>query len=144
MAMNEAVGAAVQTPLRLRVAAEVRAWRARRNMTQQQLASALGVSQGQMSAKLRGLQPITFDEVDRLAEIFGTSTEEMLRPAITPEATPARGLRLDSAQSRPASETDTAGDELEARRRRRRRDDIAPLLPRPILGRHLRLVSCSA
>ncbi|HTY35405.1 helix-turn-helix transcriptional regulator [Mycobacterium sp.] len=61
------VSGGTANPLRFRVAAEVRAWRARRQMTQAQLGRALGLSQPQMSAKLRGLQPISLDETERLA-----------------------------------------------------------------------------
>ena len=101
MAMSEAAGsAATPTPLRLRVAAEVRAWRARRSMTQQQLAKALGVSQAQTSAKLRGLQPISLDEIESLSAIFGCTAEDLLRPALAVQVAPRAGRRVTSAQTR--------------------------------------------
>lgn len=87
--MIEAVGAA-NIPLKIRVAAEVRAWRARRSMTQVQLARALGISQAQVSSRLRGETPITLDEIDRLAEIFETDPETLLTSALANSKGPQR------------------------------------------------------
>jgi transcriptional regulator with XRE-family HTH domain len=141
MAMTEVAGA-TYNPLRLRVAAEVRAWRARRSMTQVQLAKALGLSQAQVSSRLRGETPITLDEIERLATIFGCSPEELMQPALR-DFTPASGLRITSAQRCPASETVTVGDQLAERRKRRQRLERLPHLPEPVVAgwpRHLRLV----
>lgn len=102
--MQEAVGDAAN-PLRLRVAAEVRAWRAKRNMSQQQLARALGISQPQVSSRLRGATPITLDEIETFARIFGTTADAILAGALANDERPhpfrdeASSLpRLDSNQ----------------------------------------------
>lgn len=60
------------------VAAEVRAWRGRLDMTQAQLAELLGISQAQMSQRLSSKVAFTLDELDVLAERFGISTAELL------------------------------------------------------------------
>lgn len=115
-------------------------------MTQVQLARALGMSQAQVSARLRGETPITLDEIERLADIFGCTADDLMRPALA-DATPSRGTDVTYAQSCPPIETSTPGDELARARHRRNRDDTLPLLPRPIIGRlprHLHLVARTA
>lgn len=99
MAIHE-VPARTESPLRLRVAAEVRAWRARRNMTQVQLARALGISQPQVSARLRGETPITLDEIDALARVFGTTADVILSGVQANEDGPQR-LRAEASSSLP-------------------------------------------
>lgn len=64
--------------LRLRVAAEVRAWRGRMGVTQAQLAQVLNVSQPSISAKLRGKTPFDLDEIERLAAFFGITPAHLL------------------------------------------------------------------
>lgn len=56
------------TRLRARVAAEIRAWRGRLNLSQAQLGEILGLSQGQVSARLLGKVAFTLDEVELLAQ----------------------------------------------------------------------------
>jgi len=88
------------TPLRLRVAAEVRAWRSRRSMSQKELGLALGLSQTQISARLRGEVEIGLDEIESLSAIFGCTAEDLLRPALAVQVTPRAGRRVTSAQTR--------------------------------------------
>lgn len=64
--------------LRLRVAAEVRAWKGRRNVTQIQLARVLGISQPSISAKLSGKTPFDLDELDLLATFFDISPARLV------------------------------------------------------------------
>jgi transcriptional regulator with XRE-family HTH domain len=134
MSMSEVVGATVHTPLRLRVAAEVRAWRARRSMTQQQLARALGVSQGQMSAKLRGLQPISLDEIELLSVIFSCTPEELMHPALVEPVTPPAGLGVTSAQTRHGLRSVTDRIDLPLRRDHGRGRRRPAGLPQPVLA----------
>lgn len=60
-------------PLDRRVRDEVNALRGRFRVSQQALGRALGVTQTQMSARLRGHVPLTLGEVEVLAAFFGTT-----------------------------------------------------------------------
>lgn len=64
--------------IRLVVSAELRAWMGRRNVNQTTLAQALGLSQSQLSKRLKG--SITFDivELERAARFLGTTVPELL------------------------------------------------------------------
>lgn len=64
--------------LTAKVAEEVRALKGRRNATQQQIADALGVSQGQVSKRLRGQIAFNTDEIAALAKFFGVHPAELL------------------------------------------------------------------
>lgn len=67
-----------------RVAAEVRAELARRQMTQQDLAAIVGMSQASVSERLRGKTMFTLDDIER----FATALE--VHPAVFLDATPNR------------------------------------------------------
>lgn len=53
------------------VAATVRAELARRRMTQQDLARAVGLSQASVSERLRGKTPFSTDDIERVADALG-------------------------------------------------------------------------
>lgn len=79
------------------VAAEVRALMGRHRVNQEQLSRVLNVSQGQVSARLRGRTAFTLDDLRRLADYFGTTPAALLGdgtskplPPSTPEAAPTR------------------------------------------------------
>lgn len=65
----------------MRVAAEVRAWKGRLQMTQAEMAELLGVSQGSISARLNGHAQFTLDELDVLAARFGIDAADLLTPS---------------------------------------------------------------
>ena len=46
--------------------------------TQQQLADHLGITQPNVSKRLRGESPFTLDELPKIAEFFGTTIEHLL------------------------------------------------------------------
>ena len=83
------------------VSQEVRAWAGRLGLRQRHLAEILGISQAQVSARLRGQVSWNLDELDLLATAFGVTPGEFM-------ATPPRGIpagasgdllpRLDSNQ----------------------------------------------
>lgn len=60
------------------VAAEVRAWRGRLNLSQSDLGRILGVTQTQISARLRGAMEFSFSEIETLAQAFGVSPAELM------------------------------------------------------------------
>ena len=70
MATLERVSDAGPTPLRAVVAGEVRALCGRYSIRQGRLAAWLGITQSQVSKRLRGDLPFTLDEVESLAEGF--------------------------------------------------------------------------
>ena len=55
------------------VAAEIRALLGRRGMSQSQLSQVIGISQPQLSKRLKGLIPFDLDELVLLADYFGVS-----------------------------------------------------------------------
>jgi len=67
-----------RTPLRTAVAAEVRALMGRYNVNQTKLADVLGVTQTQVSKRLRGLIPFDVDELDVMAGYFHVSVTELV------------------------------------------------------------------
>lgn len=91
--------------LRLRVAAEVRAWMGRRGVKQIQLAQVLGLSQGSISAKVNGKTPFDLDEIEHLAAFFGIAPGRLMGeetgggppppgPAVTPKSLPRQSRRV--------------------------------------------------
>lgn len=136
MAMNAARTVTGRTPLRLQIAAEVRAWRSRRSMSQKELGLALGLSQTQISARLRGEVAITLDEIERLADIFGVSAQTLLTGALANDEKPQQGGELSpiGALTRevPRAEfrcTPPSSQRNRRRRVHRRTPDIAPIVP---------------
>jgi transcriptional regulator with XRE-family HTH domain len=63
-----------------RVSAEVRAWMARRGMTQTDMASALGVTQMYVSRRMKRFEPTPMDVTDlaRFAEVLGCGVVDLL------------------------------------------------------------------
>lgn len=140
MAIQEVPGG-TQAPLRLRVAAEVRAWRARRSMTQVQLARAMGISQAQVSSRMRGETPITIDEIEQLAGIFGVSAQTLLTGALSNDERP-QPTRAEASSKLPRLDLNQqpAGCSLSLVRggvpvaRRAQDGRIALSVPRPARG----------
>mgnify|MGYP001115703991 CR=1 FL=1 len=64
--------------LGLEVAALLREAVARREMTQAQVAEKAGISTSQVGKYLRGVRPITIDELDRVCLAIGTSFERLI------------------------------------------------------------------
>ena len=60
------------------VAAEVRAYMARRRMTQARLAEVLGLSQSGVSARLAGKVPFRLDELEKVADALGVHPVRLL------------------------------------------------------------------
>lgn len=60
------------------VAEEIRAWLGRRRMSQAQLSRAMGQSQMWVSDRLRGIQPIDLDDVQRFALVLGVTVFDLL------------------------------------------------------------------
>lgn len=89
-----------RTPLRTAVAAEVRALMGRYNVNQTKLADVLGVTQTQVSKRLRGLIPFDVDELDVMAGYFRVSVTELVGgPANSPRpGGPTEGVE-DAASS---------------------------------------------
>lgn len=87
-------------PLRERAAAEVRAWMGRTRMSQRDLAELLGVSQTQVSARMRGQMEFSLTELEMLADAWGIDVLELLRPPAHPIRPPSRELRTRPARAR--------------------------------------------
>ena len=64
--------------LGMEVAALLREGVARREVTQAQVAEKAGISTSQVSKYLRGVRPITTDELDLLCEAIGISFERLV------------------------------------------------------------------
>lgn len=60
------------------VAAEVRAELARRQITQQQLAAAIGLSQASVSERLRGKTPFTTEDLEKVSAALGVHPAVLL------------------------------------------------------------------
>lgn len=60
------------------VAAEVRAFMARKRISQTTAAAALGIGQSSMSRRLNGTAPFTVDELYRLADLFQISPSDLI------------------------------------------------------------------
>lgn len=89
--------------LRARVAAEVRAWRARLRITQKEMGLLLGLSQASISARMNGAAAFTIDELEVLAERFGCDPADLLAAAGPPrevDAAPPAASRNGTADSR--------------------------------------------
>lgn len=84
--------------LRDRVVAEVRAWRGRLGLTQGDLGRILGISQAQISARMRGQMEFSLSEVEALAAAFGVDPTDLMRGPLTtgaPAANASKPPRLD-------------------------------------------------
>jgi len=131
-----------ERPLHERVAANIRAEMARHGVTQAHVAALLGITQQSVSAKRGGRTPITLDELEIIAPLFGMTPDELLRGYRNPRpGGPDGGLSVAAERARRDSnpqpsdpKVGPAGvDELTARRvdrerrlRRERRRTIVP------------------
>lgn len=89
------------------VLSEIRAWMGRRDVNQTEMAEALGISQSQMSKRLRGRIPIDIVELGVMADYLGITIAELVggEPGRSPH--PDGGMRM-TGRSRRAS-MDTSG-----------------------------------
>lgn len=63
------------------LAGKIRALMAQHNVSQGQLAEAIGVSQSQLSKMVRGARPITIDQFEAMCWSFGVNFHELLEEA---------------------------------------------------------------
>ncbi len=73
----------------------LRAHRKRARMSLEQVAAALGTVKSVMSEKERGLKPVTLDDLERLAVIYGTSPLALL---LAPEDGPRAEAMRQAAE----------------------------------------------
>jgi transcriptional regulator with XRE-family HTH domain len=81
--MTASLGVASGTPLRVRVAEEIRVALARKRMSAARLGRELGVSQTYVWRRLKGEVAFDLDDLDRIAEILGISVASLL-PTVEP------------------------------------------------------------
>lgn len=106
MAEMHTLAAASTTPsLRERVAAEVRALRGRYSVSQAALGGILGLSQPQVSLRLRGKVPFTLEEIDALAEAFGVDAAEIFGFGPTNAGGPPPGVRTAGRDKLPRQDS---------------------------------------
>lgn len=65
-----------------RVAEEIRVVLARRQMRQSQLARQLNVTEQWLSVRLRGVQPIDLNDLERIADVLGVTVIDLLPAAM--------------------------------------------------------------
>jgi transcriptional regulator with XRE-family HTH domain len=70
-------------------ALNVRGEMARKGFTQTRVASALGVSQASVSARLRGVTPFSIDELVTLAQVLDVPLDRLLEGVEVPAAAEA-------------------------------------------------------
>ncbi len=117
MTTDDVLGSPGPLTLRLRAAREAR------SLTQAQAAAELGVSRPLLIAIEKGTRQATPAELARLAEIYGVTVSDLLRPTPPPTAIGARFRAVMPAGQADASELSSAVDELQ-----RRADDYLDLL----------------
>ena len=81
--------------LSARVAGEVRAWAGRLSLSQKEIGRILGVTQGQVSARMRGNMEFSLSDIEKLAEAFGIEPLDL----IAPEPAVLRRRQINNAQS---------------------------------------------
>ena len=69
---------AAQVDYRSLVAAEIRAWAARRGIKQVELAARLGESESWVSRRLKGGRMIEVNDLARIASVLGVSVQDLL------------------------------------------------------------------
>ena len=77
----------------LGLASEVRAWMGRRGLRQVDIAQAIGVTQTQISARLRGQIPFTFEQLIQIAAVMDITLSELLGERILNEKHPRPAVR---------------------------------------------------
>lgn len=83
------------------VAGEIRAWMGRRNVNQTALAQALGVSQSQISKRLKGTVPFDIVELEKVARFLGVSVAGLVgapEGGTTPPPDPGVSLSQDTCE----------------------------------------------
>lgn len=70
-------------PTNKQVGAEIRAWAGRREVSQVQLADALGIHPATLNRKLKGIVPISMDELSIVCERLGVSVSDLMKDAET-------------------------------------------------------------
>ncbi len=96
--MDDAPGARTALSARSLVAAEVRAWAARRQYTQTRVAHVLGCSQAAVSRKYRGEVPFDVDELERLAAEWDLSIAAFFGSPAQADGSYRRTLRPPRAE----------------------------------------------
>lgn len=112
-----------------RVAEEIRALLARRQIRQAQLARELGVSEQWISVRLRGVQPIDLDDLERIAKVLKCRVIDLLPPDGGGQATlgnPRPGRTADQPNTRPRDNRPSDGPGTTAVRRPNRRSSSIP------------------
>jgi transcriptional regulator with XRE-family HTH domain len=85
--------------LHQQVASNIRAERARSNISQARMAEVLGIAQQNVSAKLRGVRAFTLDEIGILAPLFGMTPAELIA-GVRFGSVPPQGPLAQSAELR--------------------------------------------
>lgn len=83
--------------LRTRVAAEVRAWRGRLQISQTAMAKTLSLSQASISDRLNGKSAFTLDEIETLADAWGIDPLQLMGGGAA--QAPIRPLTMDDGVS---------------------------------------------
>ena len=74
------------------VASEVRATMGRFGLKQKDLSKALGISQAQVSSRLRGTTPFSLDDIEMIAKWFSTTPQVLMGFATEPKPVRPQGL----------------------------------------------------
>ena len=75
------------------LASEVKAWMARLGYRQVDIANALGVTQTQVSSRLRGQTQFTFEQLIKIAAAMGITLNDLLGEQILNEKHPRPAMR---------------------------------------------------
>lgn len=98
--MSISVGVTSSTPLRVRVAEEVRVALARKRMSAAKLGRALGVSQTYVWRRLNGETAFDLDDLERIAAILGVEIGSLL-PSLASQISDAPTVRYAQPTERP-------------------------------------------
>lgn len=80
----------------LGLAAEVKAWMARLGYRQVDIANAIGVTQTQISARLRGQTPFTFEQLIKIAATMEITLSDLLGERILTQKYPRTAMQDES------------------------------------------------
>ncbi len=117
-----------------------------RNVDMGDIARGIGMPRSTFYRRLSGTgsrQPFTAGEVALIATYFGIPIGDLFTGL--GGAVAASEADVTSAQSCSPCETATVRDEIAARRRRAAPRELAPCLPKPVIGKapHLQIVTCA-